>query len=57
MAEPILELRHVSHTFSVRRGLFGRRALRAVDDVSVRLARAIATPTLSIQIEFLLHHS
>ena len=38
-AEPILELRHVSHTFRVRRGLFGRRALRAVDDVSVRLAQ------------------
>jgi peptide/nickel transport system ATP-binding protein len=37
--EPILELRHVSHTFSVRRGLFGRRALRAVDDVSVCLAQ------------------
>jgi peptide/nickel transport system ATP-binding protein len=35
---PILELRHVSHVFQVRDGLFGRRALQAVDDVSLALA-------------------
>jgi peptide/nickel transport system ATP-binding protein len=37
--QPILELRHVSHAFSVRDGLFRQRPLRAVDDVSLSLAQ------------------
>lgn len=38
MSIPILELEHVSRTFTVRRGLLGSQALlRAVDDVSVSL--------------------
>jgi len=39
MTSPILELRNVSHSFSLRDGLFGHKALRAVDDVSLALAR------------------
>jgi peptide/nickel transport system ATP-binding protein len=37
--QPVLELRHVSHAFSVRDGLFSQRPLRAVDDVSLSLAQ------------------
>ncbi|WP_297670900.1 ABC transporter ATP-binding protein [uncultured Desulfovibrio sp.] len=37
---PLLQLEHVSRTFAVRRGLWGeKRALTAVDDVSLSLAR------------------
>jgi peptide/nickel transport system ATP-binding protein len=34
----ILELRHISHAFKMREGLFSHRALQAVDDVSLSLA-------------------
>jgi peptide/nickel transport system ATP-binding protein len=34
----ILEMRGVSHAFRMRQGLFGHRALQAVDDVSLSLA-------------------
>jgi peptide/nickel transport system ATP-binding protein len=37
--EAILELRNVSHAFKMREGLFGHRALQAVDDVSLSLAQ------------------
>lgn len=39
-APPVLELRHVSRTFMVRRGLFQpKQPLRAVDDLSLSLGR------------------
>ena len=39
-ATPVLELRNVSKTYTVKQGLFGeRKALRALDDVSLKLGR------------------
>jgi peptide/nickel transport system ATP-binding protein len=39
MTAPVLELQSVSHSFHVRDGLFHHRSLKAVDDVSLSLAR------------------